>query len=160
MTTEHGGGARAPHVRIYLDDNPKPIIDRELPTDIALDTLTLTDGAHRLVIRAAGENGREGIEEVPFVVHNGPGIIVSGLRPHSIRSGTVGFTVDAFSTEDLFDPRRAEARSAIPVWVWVMSLFVVAWAVWYAARMWDVPPSYSKSPTFSHDTASRLSRGK
>jgi hypothetical protein len=160
MTTEHGGEERAPHVRIYLDDNPQPIIDRELPTDIALDTLSLADGAHRLVIRAAGQNGREGIEEVPFVVHNGPGIIVSGLRPHSIRSGTVGFTVDAFSTEDPFDPRRAEARSAIPVWVWVMSLFVVAWAVWYAARMWDVPPSYSKSPTFSHDAASQVSPGK
>jgi hypothetical protein len=160
MTTEPGRGTRAPHVRIYLDDNPQPIIDRELPTDIALDTLSLADGAHRLVIRAAGENGREGVEEVPFVVHNGPGVIVSGLRPHSIRSGTIGFTVDAFSTDDPFDPRRAEARSAIPVWVWVMSLFVVAWAVWYAARMWDVPPSYSKSPTFSHDTASQLSRGK
>ena len=153
MTTEHEEGAGAPHVRIYLDDNPQPIIDRELPADIALDTRSLTDGAHRLVIRASDHDGREGVEEVPFVVHNGPGISISGLRPHSIRSGTVGFTVDAFSTEEPFDPRRAEARSAIPVWVWVMSLFVVAWAVWYAARMWEVPPSYAKSPTFSHDTA-------
>ena len=160
MTAESGGGVRTTHVRVYLDDNPQPIIDRELPTDIALDTLSLADGAHRLVIRAEGQNGREGVEEIPFVVQNGPGISISGLRPHSIRSGTVGFTVDAFSTEEAFDPRRAEARSAIPVWVWVMSLFVVAWAVWYAARMWDVPPSYSKSPTFSHGTASPLSRGK
>jgi hypothetical protein len=160
MTIERGEGERAPHVRIYLDDNPQPIIDRELPTDVALDTLSLTDGAHRLVIRTAGQNGREGVEEVLFVVQNGPGIIVSGLRPHSIRSGTIGFTVDAFSTDDPFDPRRAEARSAIPVWVWVMSLFVVAWAVWYAARMWDVPASYLKSPTFSQDTAPRVSRGK
>jgi hypothetical protein len=160
MTTEHGGGAGSPHVRIYLDDNPQPIIDRELPADVELDTLSLTDGAHRLVIRAAGQSGREGVEEIPFVVQNGPGISISGLRPHSIRSGTVGFTVDAFSTEEPFDPRRAEARSAIPVWVWVMSLFVVAWAVWYAARMWDVPPSYSNSPTFNHDAASQASRGK
>jgi hypothetical protein len=160
MTTEHGGGAGSPHVRIYLDDNPQPIIDRELPANIELDTLSLTDGAHRLVIRAADQNGREGVEEIPFVVQNGPGISISGLRPHSIRSGTVGFTVDAFSTEEPFDPRRAEARSAIPVWVWVMSLFVVAWAVWYAARMWDVPPSYLNSPTFSHDAASQASRGK
>jgi hypothetical protein len=160
MTAERGEGGRAAHVRIYLDDNPQPIIDRELPADVALDTLSLTDGAHRLVIRTAGQNGREGVEEVPFVVHNGPGIIVSGLRPHSIRSGTIGFTVDAFSTDDPFDPRRAEARSAIPVWVWVMSLFVVAWAVWYAARMWDAPTSFSKSPTFSHDTAPQESRDK
>jgi hypothetical protein len=160
MTAEPPGGAATPHVRVYLDDNPQPIIDRELPTDVALDTLTLTDGAHRLVIRAEGQNGREGVEEIPFVVQNGPGIKVSGLRPHSMRSGTVRFTVDAFSTDDPFDPRRAEARSAIPVWVWVMSLFVVAWAVWYAARMWDVPPSYSKSPTFSHGAGSQESGGK
>jgi hypothetical protein len=160
MTAERAGGTGTPHVRVYLDDNPQPIIDRELPTDVALDTLSLSDGAHRLVIRAEGQNGREGVEEIPFVVQNGPGIRVSGLRPHSMRSGTVRFTVDAFSTDDPFDPRRAEARSAIPVWVWVMSLFVVAWAVWYAARMWDVPAAYSKSPTFSHGTAPQVPRGK
>jgi hypothetical protein len=155
MTAELGGGPGKPHVRIYLDGNPQPIIDRELPTDIALDTLGLSDGAHRLLIQAEGHNGRVGVEEIPFVVQNGPGISVSGLRAHSIRSGTIGFTVDAFSTDDPFDPRRAEARSAIPVWVWVMSLFVVAWAVWYAARMWDVPAAYSKSPTFGRDSASQ-----
>ena len=74
----------------------------------------LTDGPHRLTILAQGESGREGVEEIPFVVHNGPGIIVSGLRPHSIRRGKVRFTVDAFSADDPFDPRRAEARSSIP----------------------------------------------
>jgi hypothetical protein len=153
MTADRVAGSGRPHTRIYLDDNPQAMIDCELPTDIALDTLSLSDGVHRLVIRAEGQNGREGVEEIPFVVQNGPGISVSGLRPNSIRSGTVRFTVAAFSTDDPFDPRRAEARSAIPVWVWVMSLFIVAWAVWYAARMWEVPPSYAKSPTFSHDTA-------
>jgi hypothetical protein len=56
---------------------------------------------------------------------------------------------DAFSTDDPFDPRRAEARSSIPVWVWVMSLFVVAWAVWYAARMWDVLAEYAQTPTYA-----------
>jgi hypothetical protein len=153
MTGELGDTVDKPHVKIYVDDDPEPIIDRELPTDITLDTLSLTDGAHRLVIRAAGQNGREGVEEIPFVVHNGPGILVSGLRPNSVRSGKVRFTVDAFSTDDPFDPRRAEARSSIPVWVWVMSLFVVAWAVWYAARMWDVPASYATTPTYSHEAA-------
>jgi len=72
--------ADKPHVRVYLDDNPRPLIDRELPIDIALDTLNLIDGAHRLIVRAEGENGRVGVEEIPFVVRNGPGIIVSGLR--------------------------------------------------------------------------------
>ena len=157
MTAER---ADKPRVRVYLDDNSQPLIDRELPIDIALDTLNLMDGAHRLIVRAEGENGREGVEEIPFVVRNGPGIIVSGLRPNSIRSGTVRLTVDAFSTDDPFDPRRAEARSSIPVWVWVMSLFIVAWAVWYAARMWDVPASLSHSPTYSREAAPGASKGK
>ena len=100
MTAERSDAAAAPHVRIYLDDNPRPIVDRELPADIALDTLSLSDGAHRMVIRAEGQNGREGVEEITFVVQNGPGISVSGLRPNSIHSGTVRFTVDAFSTDD------------------------------------------------------------
>jgi len=137
-----------PRVRVYLDDNPQPIIDQKLPTDVSLDTRTLEDGPHRLTIRAQDENGREGVEEILFQVQNGPGIVVSGLQPNSTRRGKVLFTVDAFSTDDPFNPRRAEARSAIPVWVWVMSLFVVAWAVWYAARMWDVPAEYAQTPTY------------
>jgi hypothetical protein len=137
-----------PRVRVYLDENPKPIIDQALPTDVTLDTRSLEDGPHRLLIRAQGQSGREGIEEILFHVHNGPGIIVSGLQANSTRRGEVRFTIDAFSSDDPFDPRRAEARSSIPVWVWVMSLFVVAWAVWYAARMWDVPEQYAQTPTY------------
>ena len=136
-------------VRVFLDDSPQPIIDRELPADVTIDTRTLDDGPHRLTIRAQGESGSVGVEEIPFQVHNGPGIIVSGLRPNTTRRGRVRFTVDAFSSDDPFDPRRAEARSSIPVWVWVMSLFVVAWAVWYAARMWDVPAQFAHTPTYA-----------
>ncbi len=136
-------------VRVFLDDNPQPIIDRELPADVTIDTRTLDDGPHRLTIRAQGESGSVGVEEIPFHVHNGPGIVVSGLQPHTTRRGRVRFTVDAFSSDDPFDPRRAEARSSIPVWVWVMSLFVVAWAVWYAARMWDVPAQFAHTPTYA-----------
>lgn len=142
-----------PRVRVFLDDNPRPIIDQALPTEVTLDTRGLEDGPHRLTIRAQGQSGREGIEEIPFQVHNGPGIIVSGLRPNSTRRGEVRFTIDAFSSDDPFDPRRAEARSSIPVWVWVMSLFVVAWAVWYAARMWEVPAQYADTPTYSSQAA-------
>ena len=138
-----------PRVRVYLDDHPQPIIDQELPSEVSFDTRSLEDGPHRLMIRAQDQNGHEGVEEIPFQVHNGPGIVVSGLQPNSTRRGRVHFTVDAFSTDDPFDPRRAEARSSIPVWVWVMSLFVVAWAVWYAARMWDVPAAYSHTATYS-----------
>ena len=136
-------------VRIYLDDRPEPFVDQALPADVQFDTATLADGPHRLIVRARDASGREGYEEIPFNVHNGPGVVVSGLAPHTTRHGTVSLTVDAFSSDDPFDPRYAEARSSIPVWVWVMALFVVAWAVWYAARMWEVPAAYAKTPTFA-----------
>ena len=136
-------------VRIYLDDRPEPLVDQALPADVQFDTARLADGPHRLIVRARDASGREGYEEIPFNVHNGPGVVVSGLAPHTTRHGTVSLTVDAFSSDDPFDPRYAEARSSIPVWVWVMALFVVAWAVWYAARMWEVPATYAKTPTFA-----------
>lgn len=138
-----------PHVRVFVDDDPKPLIDHALPTQLALDTRQLADGPHRLIIRAEDQNGAEGFEELPFHVQNGPGILVSGLRPGATRSGMLHLTVDAFSTDDPFDPRRAEARSSIPAWVWVLCLFVLAWTVWYAARMWEVPPAFMQTPTFA-----------
>jgi hypothetical protein len=142
-------------VRIYLDERPEPIVDQPLPADVRLDTLELADGPHRLIVRAVGQSGGQGYEEIPFNVHNGPGVVIGGLRPHSTRRGEIHLTVDAFSTEDPFDPRHAEARSSIPVWVWVMLLFVVSWAVWYAARMWEVPPAFANTPTYASPPANR-----
>jgi hypothetical protein len=141
--------AARPRVRIYLDDRPEPIVDETLPADVQINTLNLVDGPHRLLVRAVGRNGREGHEEIRFNVQNGPGVVVAGLRPGSTRRGQIRLTVDAFSAEDPFDPRHAEARSSIPVWVWVMSLFVVAWAVWYGARMWEVPAAFAHTPTYA-----------
>jgi hypothetical protein len=139
---------RTPRVRIFLDDAAEPLVERALPMALTLDTRTLEDGPHRLTIRAEDQSGHEGIEVIPFKVHNGPGIIVSGLTPNATRRGEMRLTVDAFSADDPFDPRRAEARSSIPVWVWVLSLFVLAWAVWYAARMLDVPAEFAQTPTY------------
>jgi hypothetical protein len=148
-----------PHVRVYLDDEPVPVVDRELPTSLKLDTRELSDGPHRLIIRAEDQQGVEGIEEIPFHVQNGPGIMVGGLRPGSTRRGTLNLTVDAFSADDPFDPRRAEARRAIPTWVWVLSLVIVAWVVFYVATMWDVPTKYRHSPTFGTPPAASAPSG-
>lgn len=138
-----------PSARVYLDDDQEPIVDGPLPVDLNLDTSQLRDGPHRLIVMARDGSGREGREEIPFKVYNGPGVVISGLSAGSTRRGTVQLSIDAFSTEDPFNPRYAEARSSIPVWVWVMSLFIVAWAVWYAARTWDVPPAFAATPTYA-----------
>jgi hypothetical protein len=142
-----------PHVRVYLDNDPTPVLDQELPTQLELDTRKLADGPHRLIVRAADQRGTEGIEEIPFHVQNGPGIMVTGLKPGSTQSGKLHLKVDAFSADDPFDPRYAEARSAIPTWVWVLFLFVIAWIIFYAATEWTVPPQYQNTPTFGSPPA-------
>jgi hypothetical protein len=136
-------------VRVFIDGDTQPIINATLPAHIMLDTRSLEDGPHTLTIRAQDESGSVGVQSIPFQVSNGPGIVISGLRPQSIQRGNMRFNVDAFSFADPFEPHRAEARMSIPVWVWVMILFVSAWAVWYAARMWDVPAEFAKTPTYS-----------
>ena len=143
-----------PHVRVYVDDDPTPVIDEELPAELTLDTRKLADGPHRLIVRAVDQRGTEGVEEIPFHVQNGPGIMVSGLNPGSTRRGDVHMKLDAFSADDPFDPRYAEARSAIPTWVWVLCLIVVAWVVFYVATMWNVPVKYQHSPTYGTVAAS------
>lgn len=143
-----------PHVRVYLDNDPTPVIDEEIPSEYTLDTRKLPDGPHRLIVRAEDQSGNEGVEEIPFHVQNGPGIRVAGLRPGSTRRGKVHMTLDAFSADDPFDPRRAEARSAIPTWVWIVFLCVIAWVVFYVATMWDVPAKYRHTPTFGAPAAS------
>jgi len=143
-----------PHVRVYIDDDPAPVIDKELPTQLELDTRRLADGPHRLIVRAEDRNGVEGVEEIAFHVQNGPGILVTGLKPGSTQSGTLQLKVDAFSAGDPFDPRRAEARSAIPTWVWVLFLFVIAWIIFYVATEWAIPARYRDTPTFGAPAAS------
>ncbi|HEX7338685.1 MAG TPA: cytochrome C [Rhodanobacteraceae bacterium] len=146
--------ADKPHVRIYVDNNPQPVLNEELPSALDFDTRQLEDGPHKLTVRAEDESGVEGIEEIPFHVQNGPGIMVTGLRPGATRRGTLHLKVDAFSADDPFDPHRAEARSSIPTWVWVLFLFVVAWVVFYVATMWNVPAKYAHSPTYGPPAAS------
>lgn len=140
-------------VQIYLDDEPDPIAADAPPANLKLDTTGLEDGPHRLVIRARDGNGKSSVREVPFRVRNGPGISIGGLRAHQVRRGMIDLHVNAFSADEPFSPRRAESRSPVPVWVWVLSLLVVGWAGWYGATLWHVPADYAKTPTYATQPA-------
>lgn len=135
-------------IRIYLDGEAEPIIDYEPPVTVSLDTRSLPDGRHHLRIEALGHNGHVGVREVPFHVRNGPGITVTGIRADSTVHGELNFTVNAFGAEDRFEPRRAESPSPIPVWLWVLSLAIVAWSAWYAAVLWEPPAAFANTPTY------------
>lgn len=135
-------------IRIYLDDRPEPIADYEPPVAVRLDTRAMTDGHHQLRIEARGRNGRLGLREVPFMVRNGPGITVTGLRADAIVHGDVDFTVNAFGAEERFEPRQAESPTPVPVWLWVLSLAIVAWAAWYVVVAWEPPAPFNQTPTY------------
>ena len=92
--------------------------------------------------------GGTAVRHVPFRVRNGPGITVSGFREGAIMHGTMRFRVNAFGAEEPFEPQRAESHAEIPVWVWVLSLVIVAWSAWYVATLWNAPPEFAKTPTF------------
>ncbi|MCC6193410.1 MAG: cytochrome C [Burkholderiales bacterium] len=138
-----------PRIRIFLDDHDQPVSEHRPPATMTIDTRSLADGEHRLRIEAQDATGQVGVRHVPFMVRNGPGITVSGIRDGAVVHGTVELVVNAFGAEEPFEPYRAESRTPTPVWVWVLTLVIVAWAGWYFATLWDVPPEYQKTPTYA-----------
>jgi hypothetical protein len=138
-----------PRIRIFLDDQSEPVAEYRPPAEVALDTNSLADGEHRLRVEAQDATGQIGLRNLRFLVRNGPGITISGLEEGAVVHGLVKFMVNAFGAEEPFEPHRAESRSPIPVWVWVLTLVVAAWSAWYFVTLWNVPPDYAKTPTYT-----------
>lgn len=159
MTDKKLREPRQARVQIYVDDNPVPFADQELPTRVTFNTYTLVDGNHRITVRATDVTGKVSVREIPFKVDNGPGLTVTGLTPNSVRHGLIELGVNAFSADEPFEPERAETHSSIPVWVWVMLLIIVGWAGWYGQRMWQPPQAFAQSPTYHVYTASPPANG-
>ena len=136
-------------VRVFLDDATEPLAVYRPPAHVHIDTTTLSDGEHVLHVRATDAMGNEGRRAIPFVVANGPGITVNGLRPHERVSGSVEIEVNAFSADEPFDPVRAESGGPVPAWTWVMIVLIAAWAGWYALSEFNVPPSFAATPTYA-----------
>ena len=138
-------------VEIYLDDSPEPIGSYRPPARFELDTKLLPDGPHRLLVKATDSAGVEGVREIRFVVRNGPGIAVVGLTNGDIVEGKIPILINAYAgtSEEQWEPRRAETPAPIPTWSWVLFLLVVAWAMFYWFATWTPPPQYANSPTFS-----------
>lgn len=142
-------------VEVYLDDQKKPIGVYTPPASFELDTTKLTDGEHRLIIKATDRNGVQGVREVPFIVRNGPGIAVVGLSTGDIVEGKIPVLVNAYAggTEREWEPTRAETPAPVPTWAWVLFMLIVAWAMWYWASNWAPAPEYANSPTFASAAA-------
>jgi mono/diheme cytochrome c family protein len=138
-------------VAIWLDDNPEPIGVYSPPASFELDTTKLPDGPHRLIVRATDRAGVTSVRVIDFEVHNGPGIAVVGLNPGDVVEGRVPILVNAYAgtTEEQWEPKRAETPAPVPTWAWVLFLAVAAWAMFYWADNLRPEAELAVTPTFA-----------
>lgn len=136
-------------ISIFIDDATDPVATYRPPARFYLDTTHYPDGEHVLTIRAMDAAGNAGIRRVPFVVANGPGITITGLRAGSRVHGTIELDVNAFGSSEPFDPERAESLGPIPVWMWVLFAVVVVWAAWYGIEYFPTPAAFAQTPTYA-----------
>jgi mono/diheme cytochrome c family protein len=140
-------------IAVYLDDASEAIATYRPPARFNLDTTNLPDGDHVLRLRAVDALGNVGVRAIPFTVANGPGITVTGLRAGSRVSGRVEVDINAFSASEPFDPVRAESSGPIPVWTWVFSAIIAAWAAWYGIEYFATPAAFAQTPTYAANPA-------
>jgi mono/diheme cytochrome c family protein len=140
-------------ISVFIDDATEPISVHRPPATFNLDTKKMADGEHVLRVEAIDALGNVGVRRIPFAVANGPGITVTGLRSGSSVRGTVELSVNAFSSDDPFDPMRAESAGPIPVWTWVFFVVVVGWAGWYGMEYFKTPPEFAQTPTYAANPA-------
>jgi mono/diheme cytochrome c family protein len=147
------GGDETVSMSLYIDDSAEPFATYRPPATVEIDTTRFADGPHTLRIQARDALGHIGIRVVPFIVQNGPGITVTGLRANERVSGTLELDVNAFGADEPFDPVRAESSGPIPVWTWVMSALIAAWAGWYALTEFAQPAAFAQGNAGSAVTA-------
>jgi mono/diheme cytochrome c family protein len=148
MDAPHAEPHDVARIDVFLDDAAEPFQSAPPPVTIGLDTTGLDDGEHVLRLEARDAGGRVGRRTIPFVVQNGPGITVTGLRARERVGGSLQLAINSFSGEEPFDPIRAESRGPIPVWTWVMALIIAGWAGWYGLAFFATPPTFASTPTY------------
>lgn len=140
-------------ISIFMDDASEPIATYRPPARFALDTTRFVDGEHTLRIQAIDALGNVGTRAIRFSIANGPGITVTGLRAGSRVRGAIDIDVNAFGSDEPFDPVRAESSGPVPVWTWVFFAIIAAWAAWYGLEYFPTPEAFAKTPTYAANPA-------
>lgn len=120
-------------ISAYLDHQAEPFCIFSPPQKLELDTCELSNGEHVLLLRAENERG-EIVESVTkFTVHNGPEVILHGLKNGETVKGKLQLLANAYSSNlhDEFQLHSIETPRAIPTWAWVMVLCVFTWGLGY-----------------------------
>jgi len=125
-------------IKVFIDDEKKPIAEVEAPSKILFDTTKLVDGKHTLKLVARSSSDKEGIKLIPFEVRNGPDISVIGLQADDVVSEQLPITINAYGSErkDIFLITGSENPKGIPSWIWVVLLLFIGWAIHYLYLYW------------------------
>ncbi|MEO6992932.1 MAG: cytochrome C [Lacunisphaera sp.] len=130
-------------IRLFLDDDPKPVGEFRSPVTFDLDTRLLSDGKHVLKILSKDAGGREGVRLLPFVVRNGPAIDVDGLKANETVDGVIPIMINAYGkgAQDKFIIYGSESPRGIPSWVIILIILFVGWAMHYLVSYLYMKPS-------------------
>lgn len=137
-------------IEVFLDGARKPIASYTPPARFELDTTSLEDGPHEIRVVATDPSGAQGVRKIPFEVRNGPGIDIDGLRENEVVEGKINILINSFSAayEGIWEPMRAETPAPVPIWTWMVIIFVVAWAMFYGLKMWTPTSKFAHTPTY------------
>ena len=137
-------------IEVFLDDNKEPIAVYSPPARFELDTTILDDGEHKITVIAYGEHRKKSVRNIKFIVRNGPGIAIQGLKENDVVEGKVSLLVNAYgaSAKEKWEPITAETPSPIPSWIWVVFILIVAWAMFYFINQWNPPEEFANTPTY------------
>lgn len=127
-------------IRIFIDDETRPIAEFDAPVQFQLDTRKLVDGEHVLRIVSRDPSGREGIRVIPFTVRNGPDIAVEGLKSEDVVDGVVPIMINAYGKGDQrqFLIEGSETPRSIPAWVWMLIILFFGWAAYYGITYFTI----------------------
>jgi hypothetical protein len=133
----------------YLDDAPEPVQTGAPPFRLDLDTAALEDGPHTLRIVVVDEAGRQTTRTLPFQVRNGPAIDVQGLPQDGPVQGKVSVMLNAYGSHYReWDVGTAESPRAVPAWLWIIIIAILAWATYYGVSQWSPPPAFANGPPY------------
>lgn len=120
-------------IYIFIDDEQKPIAELVSPVNFELDTSKLVDGQHTLKIVSKDPTGKEGIRLIPFEVRNGPAIAIEGIKENAVVDGVIPIMINAYGKGDSknFLIVGSETPQSIPLWIFILLISFVAWAVYY-----------------------------
>ena len=127
-------------VLIFMDNQPQPLGEFDVPIQFELDTRKLVDGEHTLKIVGKDPTGKEGIRLIPFTVRNGPAIAIEGLKNNDIVDGVLPIMINAYGKGDQkrFIVDGSETPRSVPSWLWALIILFCGWAAYYSITFFNI----------------------